>query len=67
MTYGQRIPIKVRREIETIRKIGGSSQRLIGVLASEILLVVLGGVVIAGILTLCVSRFGDVLVRFIGS
>jgi putative ABC transport system permease protein len=56
-----------RREIETIRKIGGSSQRLIGVLASEILLVVFGGVVIAGILTLCVSRFGDLLVRFIGS
>jgi hypothetical protein len=29
--------------------------------------VVFGGVVIAGILTLCVSRFGDLLVRFIGS
>jgi putative ABC transport system permease protein len=56
-----------RREIETIRKIGGSSQRLIGVLASEILLVVLGGVMIAGILTVCVSRFGDVLIQFIGS
>jgi len=56
-----------RREIETIRKIGGSSQRLIGVLASEILLVVFGGVVIAAILTICVSRFGNLLVRFIGS
>ncbi len=56
-----------RREIETIRKIGGSSRRLTGMLASEILLVVFGGVVIAGALTLGVSRFGDLLVRFIGS
>jgi putative ABC transport system permease protein len=56
-----------RREIETIRKIGGSSRRLTGVLVFEILLVVVGGVVIAGILTAGVSRFGDVLIRFIGS
>jgi ABC-type antimicrobial peptide transport system permease subunit len=56
-----------RREIETIRKIGGSSRRLIAVLASEILLVVFGGAVIAGVLTVGVSRFGDLLVRFIGS
>ncbi len=56
-----------RREIETIRKIGGSSKRLTGMLASEILLVVFGAVVIAGALTVGVSRFGDLLVRFIGS
>ncbi len=56
-----------RREIETIRKIGGSSQRLRAMLASEILLVVAGGVMIAGLLTAVVSRFGDVLIRFIGS
>jgi putative ABC transport system permease protein len=56
-----------RREIETIRKIGGSSRRLIAVLASEILLVVFGGAVIAGVLTVGVSRFGGLLVRFIGS
>jgi ABC-type antimicrobial peptide transport system permease subunit len=56
-----------RREIETIRKIGGSSRRLRGMLASEILLVVFGGIVIAGVLTVGVSRFGDLLVRFIGS
>ena len=56
-----------RREIETIRKIGGSSRRLRGMLVSEILLVVFGGVVIAGVLTIGVSRFGDLLVRFIGS
>jgi putative ABC transport system permease protein len=56
-----------RREIETIRKIGGSSRRLTGMLAMEILLVVLAGVVIAGILTVGVSRFGNLLVRFIGT
>jgi len=56
-----------RSEIETIRKIGGSSRRLIGVLVSEILLVVFSGVVIAAILTVVVSRFGDLLIRFIGS
>ena len=56
-----------RREIETIRKIGGSSRRLTGMLAAEILLVVLAGVVIAGILTVGVSRFGNLLVRFIGT
>ncbi|UCC29414.1 MAG: ABC transporter permease, partial [Phycisphaerales bacterium] len=56
-----------RREIETIRKIGGASRRLRGMLASEILLVVFGGVVIAGVLTVGVSRYGDVLVHFIGS
>jgi putative ABC transport system permease protein len=54
-----------RREIETIRRIGGSSRRLTGVLAAEILLVVLAGAGIAGLLTFGVSRFGDVLVRFI--
>jgi len=56
-----------RREIETIRKIGGSTRRLTAMLASEILLVVFSGVVIAGLLTAGVSRFGDLLVRFIGS
>ncbi len=56
-----------RREIETIRKIGGASRHLQGMLAAEILLVVTGGVLIAGILTAAVSRFGDLLVRFIGS
>jgi putative ABC transport system permease protein len=56
-----------RREIETIRKIGGSSRRVAGTLVSEILLVVIGGVVIAGGLTLGLSRCGDWLVRFVSS
>ena len=62
------LSIRLRhREIETIRKIGGSSRRLTGMLAAEILLVVLAGVVIAGILTVGVSRFGNLLVRFMGT
>ena len=56
-----------RREIETIRKTGGSSRRLTGMLAAEILLVVFAGIVIAGVLTAGVSRFGNLLVRFIGT
>jgi putative ABC transport system permease protein len=54
-----------RREIETIRKIGGTRRRLIGVLASEIILVVAAGVGIAALLTFVVSRFGDVLIRIV--
>ena len=62
------LSIRLRhREIETIRKIGGSSQRLIGILVSEILLVVCSGVVIAAVLTAGVSRFGDLLIRFIST
>jgi len=61
------LSIRLRhREIETIRKIGGSSQRLRGVLLSEVLLVIFSGVLIAGILTLVVSRFGDLLIQFVG-
>jgi putative ABC transport system permease protein len=52
-----------RREIETIRKIGGTRRRLAGFLAGEIVLVVAAGVGIAGLLTFIVSRFGDLLVR----
>lgn len=62
------LSIRLRKnEIETIRKIGGSSQRLVWVLTLEILLVVLSGIVIAGIFTLGVSSLGDLLVRFISS
>lgn len=62
------LSIRLRhREIETIRRIGGSRRRLRGVLVSEILLVVFAGVLIAGVLTAGVGRLGDLLVRFIGS
>jgi len=52
-----------RREIETIRKIGGSGRRLHAILAAETLLVVLVSVLIAGGLTVVVSRFGPAAVR----
>lgn len=54
-----------RREIETIRKIGGTRRRLVGILASEIVLVAVAGVGIAALLTFVVSRFSDVLIRFV--
>ena len=56
-----------RREIETIRKIGGSRKRLAGILAAEIIIVVAGGVVMAGVLTVAVSRFGHLLVRAVAA
>ncbi len=52
-----------RREIETMRKIGGSWRRVRAVLATEILMVVAAGVVLAGILTLVVSSLSTTLVR----
>ncbi len=47
-----------RREILTIRKIGGSKQRIRSILAAEISIVVVLSFFISGILTLLASRFG---------
>jgi putative ABC transport system permease protein len=55
-----------RREIETIRKIGGGRRRLATILGAEIVVVVVAAVAIAGALTAVVSRFGEIAVRFIG-
>lgn len=52
-----------RREIETIRKIGGPRRRLWAILFTEILMVVCGAVVIAAGMTAGVSRLGGVLMR----
>ena len=54
-----------RREIETIRKIGGARQRLLGVLSAEIVIVVATGLSLAAALTAMVSHYGDLLVRFV--
>ncbi len=54
-----------RREIETIRKIGGTRRRLVGILAGEIVLVVAAAISIAAALTFMVSRFGDAMVRVV--
>jgi len=54
-----------RREIETIRKIGGARQRLLGVLSAEIVIVVATGLSLAAGLTAMVSHYGDLLVRIV--
>jgi len=55
-----------RREIETIRKIGGPRRRLWAILSTEILMVVCGAVIIAAGMTAAVSRFGGVLIGMMG-
>jgi len=52
-----------RREIGTMVKIGGSRSSILGVLASEILGVLLLSVVLAGGLTFLTSRFGSAIIR----
>ena len=60
------LSIRLRaREIETIRKIGGGTRRLLGILSAEIVIVVVAGVGLAALLTGVVSRFGDLLIRMV--
>ena len=54
-----------KREIETMAKIGGSKLRVAGVLVTEIAVVLLASVVIAGILTALTSRFASTAVRLL--
>jgi putative ABC transport system permease protein len=56
-----------RRELETMRRIGASPGRMRAILASEVVLVVVAGVIIAAALTAAVSRFGGVVLRFLGT
>jgi putative ABC transport system permease protein len=55
-----------RRELETMRRIGASPGRMRAILASEVVLVVTAGVVIAAALTAAVRHFGGVVIRFLG-
>jgi putative ABC transport system permease protein len=52
-----------RREIETLFKIGGSRMSVASVMASEIVAVLLAGVVLAGGMTLLTSQFGSAVIR----
>jgi putative ABC transport system permease protein len=52
-----------RREIETMIKIGGSRLSVAAVLVSEVVVVLALGVVLAGGLTLLISRFGSAVIR----
>jgi putative ABC transport system permease protein len=52
-----------RREIETLVKIGGSRASVATVLLSEVVGVTLLGIVLAGVLTMVTSRFGEAAIR----
>ncbi len=52
-----------RREIETMRKIGGSRGSIAWVMTSEVAVVLVTGVVLATGLTLATSRFGSSAIR----
>ena len=52
-----------RREIDTISKIGGSRLSIGTLLVSEIVAVLLAGVLLAGLLTLLTAQFGEGLIR----
>ena len=54
-----------KREIETIRKIGGARQRLTAILCAEIAIVVGTGIGLAALLTSIVSRYGDLLLHIV--
>jgi putative ABC transport system permease protein len=54
-----------KREIETIRKIGGARQRLTAVLCTEIAIVVGAGITLAALLTVIVSRYGNLLLHIV--
>ncbi len=54
-----------KREIETIKKIGGTKQRLGGILSMEIVIVVFSGIFLAAVFTGIVSMFSELLIQII--
>jgi len=52
-----------RREIETMVKIGGSKLSILSVLASEIVVVLVISISLAGVLTMATSWFGSTAIR----
>ncbi len=52
-----------RREIDTMRKIGGSKLSIGTLLVSEIVAVLVAGILLAGLLTLLTAQFGEGLIR----
>ena len=54
-----------KREIETMAKIGGARVRVAGVLVTEVAVVVLMSVLLAGALTLLTARFASTAVRLL--
>jgi predicted lysophospholipase L1 biosynthesis ABC-type transport system permease subunit len=54
-----------RREIETIRKIGGPRRRLLAILAAEILMVVCVSTILAAGMTLAAAGLDTVLINVV--
>jgi putative ABC transport system permease protein len=54
-----------RRERQTLFKIGGSRPAVALVMGSEVLFVLLGGLLLAGGLTLLTHEFGSLAIRFL--
>ena len=54
-----------KREIETIRKIGGARQRLTAILCTEIAIVVSTGIGLAALFTIIVSRYSNLLLHIV--
>jgi putative ABC transport system permease protein len=52
-----------RREISTLHKLGGSRLRVASMMASEVVVVLVGGAALATVLTALTRSFGSVLVR----
>jgi putative ABC transport system permease protein len=54
-----------KREIETMHRIGGARSAVLGLIAAEIMVVLLSGAALAALLTVLVSQFGEQLIRLI--
>ena len=52
-----------QREIETMRKIGGTRLRVVGICVSEIILVLITGICLAALLTLATYLASHTLIR----
>jgi putative ABC transport system permease protein len=54
-----------QREIETMVKIGGARTSIVAILASEVVVVLSMGLLLAGLLTLLTERFGSEMIRLL--
>jgi putative ABC transport system permease protein len=58
------LSLRLRKgEIETMRRIGGARRRVAGLIGAEIIVVLFSGILLASLLTLLVSQFGEQLIR----
>ena len=58
------LSLRLRKgEMETMHRIGGCRLHIVGLIGAEIMVVLVAGVLLAGLLTLAVSQFGEQLIR----